>query len=110
MTARACLTLTARAEGRAAMETVNANFDKLTAEEERLLAIRTANSSRTGMVLLAINVAGALLILLHCRFPDPPNFAFPAGNWRPSLSTSRAENESLEAAVAERTEHLLAGA
>ena len=33
--------LHARAEGRAVMGTISANFDKVTTEEERLLAIRT---------------------------------------------------------------------
>jgi CHASE3 domain sensor protein len=56
--------LTARAQGRAAMEMLSTNFDKLAAEEERLLAVRTADSQQTRIVLLAIDLTGAALILM----------------------------------------------
>ncbi len=39
--------ITSKADGRAAMDEIGANLDKLTAEEQRLLAIRTADSRRT---------------------------------------------------------------
>jgi PAS domain S-box-containing protein len=98
--------LTARAEGRAIMGVIGANFDKLTVEEERLLAIRAADSRRTRIILLGIDLAGALLILLLAaillRDVRRSNRMLQT-----SLSASRAANESLEAAVAERTEHLL---
>src|ERR1700710_2681964 len=54
----------ARAEGRAVMETITTNFDKLTAKEEQLLAERSADSQRTGNILLTIDLAGIALILL----------------------------------------------
>jgi len=99
--------LNARKEGRSAMATINVNFDRMTAEEERLLAIRSADSRRTRLVLLGIDLAGGLLILMlagllirgHRRSSQ---------ELKTSLNASRAENETLEAAVAERTEHLLA--
>src|SRR5258708_3067865 len=56
--------LTARAEGRAVMETVDANLDKLAAKEEELLAVRSAPSQLTGRILLSIDLAGVALILM----------------------------------------------
>ena len=99
--------LRARAEGRAVMETVNTNFDRLAAEEQRLLAIRRADSRRTGTILLGIDLAGAALILMLVamliRAARRSNQKLQA-----SLRDSEAANETLEAAVAERTQHLLA--
>jgi PAS domain S-box-containing protein len=99
--------LTARAEGRAVMETVGANFDRLVAEEERLLRIRTADSRRTSIGLLGIDLAGALLILMLAtvlmREARRANRQLES-----SLRASEAANETLEAAVADRTRHLLA--
>ena len=99
--------LNARAEGRAIMGTVGANFDKLTAEEQRLLAIRAADSRRTRIILLGIDLAGALLILLLAAILIR-DVGRSSRTLQTSLSASKAVNESLEAAVAERTEHLLA--
>jgi CHASE3 domain sensor protein len=42
----------ARAEGRAAMEQIGVEFDKLAAAEDKLLTLRTANSRLTGIILL----------------------------------------------------------
>jgi CHASE3 domain sensor protein len=56
--------LTARAEGRALMESVEAKFDQLAREEQRLLAIRSAESKRTGSLLLAIDLSCTGLILI----------------------------------------------
>jgi signal transduction histidine kinase/CHASE3 domain sensor protein len=99
--------LTARAEGRAVMESLGANFDKLVAEEEKLLAIRTADSRQTGIILLAIELTGALLILMIAviLIRETRRSSRRLEN---SLITTKAANETLEAAVAERTEHLLA--
>jgi signal transduction histidine kinase/CHASE3 domain sensor protein len=99
--------LNARAEGRAAMEQIDAEFDKLTAGEERLLTLRTANSRLTGTILLGIGVAGALLILMLAALLIR-GIRRSSRELETSLSTSQAENQSLEAVVAERTEHLLA--
>lgn len=99
--------LLGRREGRSLMETVNANFDRLSAEEERLLAIRAARSQRSGQILLAIDLCGAALIVLLAGL-----LIRGAGRERrqltTSLSASQAANEALEAAVAERTAHLVA--
>jgi signal transduction histidine kinase/CHASE3 domain sensor protein len=99
--------LMARAEGRAMTEIINANFDRIIVAERELLVIRSADSRRTGIILLGIDLAGAVLILLLAgmlmRETKRSNSALEA-----SLSTTRAANETLEAAVAERTEHLLA--
>src|SRR5258708_5439260 len=98
--------LRARAEGRAAMATIVTNFDRLAAEEERLLAVRSAESQLTGRVLLGIDLAGVALILLLATL-----LTFTTRRSRrelqDSLSVTQAANETLEAAVAERTEHLV---
>jgi PAS domain S-box-containing protein len=99
--------LNARAEGRAAMRAIGINFDKVTAEQQRLLAVRSAESRRTRSVLLGIDLAGALLILVLAAFLIR-EVRRSSQQLKISLSASRAENETLEAAVAERTEHLLA--
>jgi PAS domain S-box-containing protein len=99
--------LNARAEGRAVMNAIDANFDKAAAEEERLLAIRGADSGQTRFVLLAIDLAGALTILLLALILLR-EARLSKQRLEESLSATRAANESLEAAVAERTEHLLA--
>ncbi|WP_186294153.1 CHASE3 domain-containing protein [Bradyrhizobium guangdongense] len=99
--------LQGKAEGRGLMDTVSANLDRLTAAEEKLLAAREADSRRTGIVLLGIDVAGAVLILLLVvllmRETQRTKSALQS-----TLHETRAANEALEAAVAERTEHLVA--
>jgi signal transduction histidine kinase len=99
--------LTARAEGRASMKAIEANFDRLEAEEQRLLAARSAESHFTGGVLLTINLTGVTTILLLAMA-----LVREARRARRKLETSlvatKAENEQLEAAVAERTQHLVA--
>src|SRR5262249_56902646 len=57
-------TMFANAEGRAMMRQLNDRLDRLLVEEERLLAIRTTDSQRTGLVLISIDLAGASIILL----------------------------------------------
>jgi PAS domain S-box-containing protein len=98
--------LTARAEGRAAMKTIETNFEQLNAEEERLLALRSAESRFTGGVLLAIDLVGFALILAFGLV-----LVRESRRARHKLETSlvatKAENEQLEAAVAERTAHLV---
>ena len=99
--------LTARQEGRTVMDAVSANFDRLAAEEERQLAVRSKDSRRTSIILLAIDLAGALLLLMIAatlvRAARQAN-----RDLENSLQATRAANESLEAAVAERTAHLVA--
>jgi CHASE3 domain sensor protein len=100
-------TLIASLPGRTVMEAIDANFDKLVADEEKLLALRSADSRRTGIILLAIDLAGALLILMFAamliREARRTNLTLET-----SLRATRAANESLEAAVAERTGNLVA--
>jgi PAS domain S-box-containing protein len=93
----------ASAEGRRRMRELNENLDHMVSEEERLLGIRTANSQRTGLVLISIDLAGASLILLLVVVLIREGRQLES--W---LTASKAANESLEGAVAERTEHLLA--
>jgi PAS domain S-box-containing protein len=97
--------LTARAEGRAAMEKLTANLDRLTAEEQRLLAVRTAQSRLSGQLLLTIDLVGVALILILVivltRGAHLSNRALAD-----SLSVTKAAKESLEAEVAAQEQHL----
>ncbi|MGO8909529.1 MAG: CHASE3 domain-containing protein [Bradyrhizobium sp.] len=99
--------LRARAQGRVAMATLSTNFDKLAAEEERLLAVRRADSQRTRSILIVTNLTGVALILmlaaLLMREARRSSLELET-----SLRASEATNQSLEAAVAERTRHLVA--
>ena len=98
--------LNGKAEGRGLMDAVMGHLDRLSAGEERLLSIRSQDSRRTGIVLLGIDVAGALVILLLLvmvmRESQRTQVALKS-----SLHQSHAAKEALEAAVAERTEHLV---
>src|SRR5581483_11561304 len=96
-------TIFASAEGRSLTQQLNDNLDRLAAEEERLLAIRNASSRRTGVVLMSIDLAGASLILLLVAV-----MMREGRELKTSLHASEAAKHSLEDAVAERTEHLLA--
>jgi PAS domain S-box-containing protein len=77
------------AQGRALQSAIDADLDRMASEEERLLAIRTADSQGTRSVLLAIDLSGACLILLLA-------------------ATLMRQGRSLQAAVAERGAHLVA--
>lgn len=98
--------LRGRAEGRGLMETLTRNLERLAGGEEKLLASREADSRRTGIVLLGIDVIGALVILLLflmlMRESRRTQVALKS-----TLHETQAANEALEAAVAERTEHLV---
>lgn len=98
--------LNSRAEGRGLMQTVMGNLDQLSAQEERLLAERSQDSRRTGIVLLGIDVAGAVLILLLVALVMRESRR-TTGELRNSLEQTQAAKAALEAAVAERTEHLV---
>ena len=93
----------ARAEGRGLMRQLNDNLDRMVMSEEKLLAARTATSQRTGVVLISIDLAGASLILLLVAV-----LLREGRELKASLNAWKAANQSLEAAVAERTEHLTA--
>jgi PAS domain S-box-containing protein len=92
--------LMATPELRTVMEKVGAGLEKIVAEERRRLAARSADSDSTGRFLLAIDLAGVALILVLATMLILET--------RRSSSKLRATNEQLEAAVAERTEHLVA--
>ena len=99
--------LIAGGDGRAAMAAVTANFRELSAEAEQQLAVRTADSRRTHLILLAIELTGLVQILilavLLVREARRSNEEL-----RVSLRATEAANQALEAAVAERTAHLVA--
>src|SRR5260370_10335719 len=99
--------LRAKGEDRAAMAAISTNFDRLAAEEDRLLAVRSAESQLTGRVLLAIDLAGVALILILATALTLESRR-SRRELQDSLSVTKAANETLEAAVAERTEHLVA--
>ncbi len=96
-------TMFASAGGRAYMQQLNEQFDRMIADQEHLLDMRTATSQRTGTVLMSIDLAGASLILLLVVV-----LIREGRQLQSSLHASEAAKQSLEAAVAERTEHLLA--
>ncbi|MCJ9704751.1 MULTISPECIES: ATP-binding protein, partial [unclassified Bradyrhizobium] len=98
--------LNGRAEGRGLMDTVMGNLDHLSAEEERLLAARSQDSRRTGVVLLGIDVAGAVLILLLVALVMRESQRATV-QLQSTLTETTAAKEVLAAAVAERTEHLV---
>ncbi|MDX3972040.1 MAG: CHASE3 domain-containing protein [Bradyrhizobium sp.] len=98
--------LNSKAEGRGLMDTVMANLDHLSAEEERLLAERSRDSRRTGIALLGIDVAGAVLILLLVALVIRESRR-TTGELQSSLEQTQAAKAALEEAVAERTEHLV---
>ncbi|MCK1734884.1 CHASE3 domain-containing protein [Bradyrhizobium sp. 138] len=99
--------LNRKAEGRGLMDTVMSNLDHLSAEEERLLAARSQDSRRTGVVLLGIDVAGAVLILLLVALVMRESRRATV-QLQSTLTETTAAKEVLAAAVAERTEHLVA--
>jgi len=99
--------LNSKAEGRGLMDTVMGNLDHLSAQEERLLTARSQDSRRTGTVLLGIDVAGAVLILLLVALVMRESQRATV-QLQSTLTETTAAKEALEAAVAERTEHLVA--
>ncbi len=98
--------LNGRAEGRGLMDTVMGNLDRLSAEEERLLAARSQDSRRTGVVLLGIDVAGAVLILLLVALVMRESRRATV-QLQSTLSETSAAKDALAAAVADRTQHLV---
>ncbi|MET4390803.1 signal transduction histidine kinase [Bradyrhizobium sp. F1.4.3] len=98
--------LQGKGEGRGLMEVIVANLDQLAAGEEKLLAAREADSRRTGIVLLGIDVVGALVILLLVAMLLRESQRTTV-QLKSSLHETQAAREVLEAAVAERTEHLV---
>jgi signal transduction histidine kinase/CHASE3 domain sensor protein/CheY-like chemotaxis protein len=98
--------LRGKGEGRSLMELATFNLERMTIEEERLLAARAADSRRTGIVLLGIDVAGVLLILLLVTLLMRETQRTKV-ELQSSLHETKAARDVLEAAVAERTSHLV---
>ncbi|MCG2632097.1 CHASE3 domain-containing protein [Bradyrhizobium sp. WYCCWR 13023] len=98
--------LNGKGEGRSLMDTVIGNLDRLSSGEERLLSARSQDSRRTSIVLLGIDVAGALVILLLVVMVMRESQRATV-QLQSSLEQTQAAKVALEAAVAERTEHLV---
>jgi PAS domain S-box-containing protein len=98
---------TVKAEGRALMAAIGANFEQLAQEEQRLLGIRSTASARTGSLLLTADLSGAALILILAAILMREGRR-SSRKLEQALRVKKAQNTSLEAAVAERTQHLLA--
>jgi len=94
-------------EDRAATAVIAGNLERTVAEERRLLFTRRAESETTGRFLLAIDLAGVALILILATVLTV-SARRSRRQLQDSLSATQASNEALEAAVAERTEHLVA--
>jgi signal transduction histidine kinase/CheY-like chemotaxis protein/CHASE3 domain sensor protein len=94
-------------EDRAETAAIASNLEKAVAEERRLLAARRAESEVIGRILLAIDLAGVALILILATALTVSSRR-SRRELQDSLNATQATNEALEAAVAERTEHLVA--
>jgi PAS domain S-box-containing protein len=94
-------------ESRVLVDRMVASLEKLVAGERRMLAERSAESNSDGRFLLAIDLTGVVLILL-LAIALTLSARRNRHELQASLSATQATNVSLEAAVAERTEHLVA--
>jgi PAS domain S-box-containing protein len=94
-------------EDRATTAEITGNLGKAVAEERRLLAARRAVFENHGRLLLGIDLAGVVLILILATALTMSTRR-SSRQLQDSLSATKATNEALEAAVAERTEHLVA--
>ncbi|MBN8987580.1 MAG: CHASE3 domain-containing protein [Rhizobiales bacterium] len=99
-------TLMARAGARAETETIADNLSKAVAAERQLRSLQRTEFQTSGRILLAIDLAGVALILLLGTVLALST-ARSRRELHESLTATRATNEALEAAVAERTEHLV---
>ena len=89
------------------VQAINAKLDKVVADERQTLADRNARSKSDGRWLLAINLVGVALILILAILLTASTRR-SRRELQDSLTATRASKEALEAAVAERTEHLVA--
>ena len=89
------------------MDSIGAHFDQIAEEEQRLLGIRSAESKWTGSLLLAVDLSCTALILIFAVILMREGRR-SSRQLEHALCATKAVNESLEAAVTERTEHLLA--
>jgi PAS domain S-box-containing protein len=96
----------AKAEGRMTMEKIGIDLEKIIAKVRTRLAARYAASRTTRAFLLAIDLAGVVLILILATVLIQTSRR-SSRELQDSLNATQAANQSLEAAVAERTEHLV---
>lgn len=96
----------AKAEGRMTMEKIGIDLEMIIAEVRTRLAARYAASRTTRGFLLAIGLAGVVLILVLATGLIRTSRR-SSRELQDSLNATQAANETLEAAVAERTEHLV---
>jgi PAS domain S-box-containing protein len=101
------LALAANGEGIALANAIDESLDGAVADERRRLAERTAASKSNGRMVLVIDLAGVALILLLATLLIRVS-GRSSRQLQDSLRATKATNEALEAAVAERTEHLVA--
>ncbi|WKA28196.1 CHASE3 domain-containing protein [Bradyrhizobium roseum] len=94
--------LIAKGGGISAMAAVTESFGQLVAEEERLLAARSEQSQQTGSYLVAAGLVGTALVVLLALI-----LIRDSRELKSSLRDKEGENERLEAAVADRTRHLV---
>jgi signal transduction histidine kinase/CHASE3 domain sensor protein/ActR/RegA family two-component response regulator len=99
--------LATRGEGRATMATIFANLDRFTAEEKRLLALRSATSRTTGSLLLAIDLVGVALVLLIAAVVIRRSYLAQRA-LHASLVDTRATASSLAAKAQEQDANLAA--
>ncbi|WP_426434034.1 CHASE3 domain-containing protein [Bradyrhizobium genosp. P] len=92
-------------ESRALMDSIGAALERIVAEERRLLAVRSEQSKANGRLLLAIDLAGVVLILVLATVLTLTTRR-SRRELQQSLSATQATNLSLEAKVAERTKDL----
>jgi signal transduction histidine kinase len=92
---------------RSTSQTIVANLDKVQAAQRARLARQSADSRITGRILLVVDLCGVALVLLLAGV-----LLREAGRSRrelaESLDATQATAQSLEAAVTERTRHLVA--
>jgi PAS domain S-box-containing protein len=95
------------AEARAVSQTIAANLDKVQAEQRARLAQQAAESRLTGRILLIADLCGVALILLLAGLLVRES-SRSRQELSESLHATQATAQSLEAAIAERSEHLVA--
>ncbi|MBR0692951.1 CHASE3 domain-containing protein [Bradyrhizobium lablabi] len=92
-------------ESRAQLDKILATLERVVTEERRLLAVRSDRSKTNGSLLLAIDLLGALLILILTAIMTAATRR-SSRELQDALSATKAANLSLEAKVAERTKDL----
>src|SRR5262245_35921711 len=92
-------------ESRTQLEKISAALEHVVTEERRQLALRSDRSKTNGSLLLAIDLLGALLILILAAMMTAATRR-SSRELQNALSAAKTANLSLEAKVAERTKDL----